>query len=75
MANHVEAELEEKWRNEQLYQAIGELKLNHQILLNMFYVEGKTCKEIGEVVALTEATTSKRLSRARKYLRKLIIKQ
>ncbi|MFC9706631.1 RNA polymerase sigma factor [Paenibacillus sp. NPDC056933] len=73
--NNVESELEVKWRNEKLYQAIGELKLNHQIMLKMFYVEGKTCKEIGESISLTEATTSKRLSRARQYLRELIIKQ
>ncbi|APO48555.1 hypothetical protein BS614_30905 (plasmid) [Paenibacillus xylanexedens] len=73
--NDVETELEVKWRNQQLYQAIRELKLNHQVMLKMFYVEGKTCKEIGKSIALTEATTSKRLSRARKYLRELIIKQ
>ncbi|QOS77057.1 sigma-70 family RNA polymerase sigma factor [Paenibacillus sp. JNUCC31] len=73
--NNVESELELKWRNEKLYQAIGELKLNHQIMLKMFYVEGKTCKEIGESISLTEATISKRLSRVRKYLRELIINQ
>ncbi|WP_020618646.1 RNA polymerase sigma factor [Paenibacillus daejeonensis] len=72
--NVVESVLEEKWRLEGLHEALKELGTTNRQVLNLFYVEDKSCKEIGEIVNITETATYKRLSRAREHLRKLITK-
>ncbi|WP_427051352.1 RNA polymerase sigma factor [Paenibacillus sp. TC-CSREp1] len=68
----VETILEKKWVHEELYDAIGELHNDQRRMVEMFYLDRKSCKEIGAIVRLSEAATSKRLERARKQLRKLI---
>ncbi|MEK3717276.1 RNA polymerase sigma factor [Paenibacillus sp. FSL R7-0333] len=68
----VETVLEKKWLHEELYDAIGELQNNHRTMVEMFYLDGKSCKEIGAIVDITESATLKRLQRARNHLRQLI---
>lgn len=68
----VETVLEKKWLHEELYDAIGELQNNHRAMVEMFYLDGKSCKEIGAIVDITESTTLKRLQRARNHLRQLM---
>ena len=70
--NNVEMVWDSKWKNAQLYDAIGKLDNTNRRLLKMFYIEGKSCKEISKIMDITETTTSKRLSRARQRLRQLI---
>ncbi|QCT03501.1 Sigma-70 region 2 [Paenibacillus algicola] len=70
-ANTVEAELEEKWKQEQFQYAIQKLNQHHRLMLNLYYLEKKSCKEIGEIIKITETATFKRLSRARQHLKAL----
>ncbi|WP_372636887.1 RNA polymerase sigma factor [Cohnella sp.] len=61
-------EVENKLRNEILYEAIQELKPEHKILLIMFYLEDKSYKEICSELRLGEQIVTQRLARARKKL-------
>lgn len=64
----VDREVERKETNEELYRAIDELKLDYQVALILFYVEGKTYREICNELRLTESVFTQRLARARKKL-------
>ncbi|WP_081405796.1 sigma-70 family RNA polymerase sigma factor [Acinetobacter sp. VT 511] len=64
----VEREVERTETNEELYRAIDELKLDYQVALLLFYVEGKTYREICQELHLTESVFTQRLARARKKL-------
>ncbi|MEK3881018.1 RNA polymerase sigma factor [Paenibacillus sp. FSL M7-0420] len=68
----IEALLEEKWMREELYSAIEELHNDQRQMVELFYIDEKSSKEIGVIVNITEAATFKRLQRARKNLRELI---
>lgn len=63
-------EVELLLQNEELYDAIEELKPEHRILIIMFYLEEKTYKEISKELHLTEQIVTQRLARARKKLQK-----
>lgn len=65
----VETLLEEKWMREELYGAIGELHNDQRQMVEMFYLDGKSSKEIGVIMNITESATFKRLQRARNHLR------
>lgn len=66
VANEVETII----RNEVLLQAIDELKAEHRVLIMMFYLEGKTYKEICKELNLSEQIVTQRLARARQKLQK-----
>jgi len=61
-------EVVNKLRDEIIHLAIQELKLEHRTLLIMFYLEGKTYKEMCKELHLSEQVVTQRLARARKKL-------
>src|SRR5690606_5446859 len=66
----VSNEVESIIRNEVLNEAIEELKAEHRILIVMFYLEGKSYKEICKELDLSEQIVTQRLARARQKLQK-----
>jgi len=64
----VARQVENKFRDEQLYRAMSELKPDYRAMLLMFYIEGKSYKEIGQEMNLTEQVLTQRMARARKKL-------
>ncbi|GIP56794.1 RNA polymerase sigma factor [Paenibacillus woosongensis] len=63
-------EVETKIRNELLYQALSELKLDYRTMLHMCYLEGQSYREISKVLNLSETALNQRMARARKKLLK-----
>jgi len=61
-------EVETKQRDEVLYQAIDELKSEYRSILLLFYMEGKSYREICRELNLIEPILTQRLARARKKL-------
>ncbi|WP_240418062.1 RNA polymerase sigma factor [Paenibacillus periandrae] len=64
----VAKEVEIKMRDATLYQALNELKPDYRTLLLLFYMEGKSYKEICKELHMTESVFTQRLARARKKL-------
>ncbi|SDF66434.1 RNA polymerase sigma-70 factor, ECF subfamily [Fontibacillus panacisegetis] len=64
----VASEVESRKRDELLYQAMDELKADYRTVLFLFYIEGKTYREICRELNLTEPVLTQRLARARKKL-------
>jgi RNA polymerase sigma factor, sigma-70 family len=64
----IASDIENKWRNEVLHETIMELKPEYRILLYMYYMEGKTYKEICQELNITEVVLTQRMARARKKL-------
>lgn len=60
-------------RDQLLYQTINKLKPDHQKVLLLFYIEGKSYNEICQELDLTVTVLTQRLARARKKLYKLLI--
>ena len=57
-----------------LLQEIQKLSGEHQQVLQLFYVESYSLKEIGNVLEISVSTTKSRLFHAREQLKKVIIK-
>lgn len=60
--------VESKERDEMLHQAIDELKSEYRTILLLFYMEGKSYREICRELNMTESVLTQRLARARKKL-------
>lgn len=59
--------------DQQDYQAIlSVLPKGYQTILNLSILEGYTHKEIGEMLGISEGTSKSQLSKAKRYLRKII---
>ncbi|RRJ64990.1 sigma-70 family RNA polymerase sigma factor [Paenibacillus oralis] len=69
----VTSEVESKWRNEMLHEAITELKISYQILIYLYYLEYKSYKEICQELHITEGALAKRMARARKKLLQIFL--
>lgn len=63
-------QVENKIRDELLHLAINELKHDYRTMLYLFYMEGKSYKEIGRELNLSEIALTQRMARARKKLLK-----
>ncbi|WP_223066894.1 RNA polymerase sigma factor [Paenibacillus caui] len=61
-------EVESRERDELLYQAMDELKSEYRTVLLLFYVGGKSYREICRELNVTEPVLTQRLARARKKL-------
>nr|WP_154957930.1 sigma-70 family RNA polymerase sigma factor [Paenibacillus xylanexedens] len=61
-------EIEDKFKNNVLHQAILELKPEYQTVLILFYIHEKSYREISQELHLTESVLTQRLARARKKL-------
>lgn len=53
----------------ELYQAVMSLPEKYRTVLDLFYYEELSVREIGEVLGLSQSAVTTRLSRARKLLR------
>lgn len=58
---------------EQLMAFIGELPSGYRTVFNLYVFEGKSHKEIGDMLGITERTSSSQFSRARRLLRSKIM--
>ena len=57
-----------------LYQMIRALPPGNRIVFNLYAIEGRTHKEIAELLGIQETTSASQLSRAKKMLAKRIKK-
>ncbi|SEL68450.1 RNA polymerase sigma factor [Paenibacillus sp. OK003] len=64
----VACEVEARERDELLHQTISELKSEYRTILLLFYMEGKSYREVCLELKLTEPVLTQRLARARKKL-------
>lgn len=64
----VSNQVENKIRNELLHLSIAELKPDYRTMLYLFYMEGKSYREIGQELNLSETALTQRMARARKKL-------
>ena len=54
------------------FEFIISLPAKHKIVMTLYYVEGYTCKEIAEIMNLSEEAVRKRLEKGRKMIKKEI---
>lgn len=59
-------------RQEQIVKSLQKLPLGYRTVFNLYVVEGYTHKEIAEIMNISENTSKSQLSKARKYLKKLL---
>ena len=55
-----------------LFYAINALDKKYAVIIHLHYFEGYTCKEIGELLSISENTASTRLRRARCKLKEIL---
>jgi RNA polymerase sigma-70 factor (ECF subfamily) len=55
-----------------LYQGICKLPERNKIVIILYYFEELSCREIAQVLVISEASVRKRLSRGRQYLRRFL---
>jgi len=65
---HIDETLEIK----DIHKAIAQMPTGYRTVFNMYVVEGYSHKEIAERLNISEQTSKSQLSRAKKYLQKLI---
>jgi RNA polymerase sigma-70 factor (ECF subfamily) len=56
----------------ELQMALAKLPEEHRLALMLFYFDGRSTKNIAQTLEISEALAQKRLSRARKQLRRLL---
>lgn len=56
----------------ELQAALAKLSEEHRLALMLFYFDGRSTKNIAETLEISEALAQKRISRARKQLRRLL---
>lgn len=52
------------------FELIMSLPAKHKIVMTLYYVEGYRCKEIAEIIGISEETVRKRLQKGRELLKK-----
>jgi len=70
---NIASEVESQIRDEKLHQAITELKPSHSSIIRLFYLEGKSYKDIAAKLNITEVVLTQRLARARKKLHQIFV--
>lgn len=63
------AQADDCFRHEELYQAIDGLKPNEKSAIVLFYMEGKSIKEISAIMGMKQGSVKSLLSRGRSKLR------
>ncbi|MGN0189758.1 MAG: RNA polymerase sigma factor [Candidatus Cryptobacteroides sp.] len=63
---------DKKFRHQQLYMAIAALSCNEKEVVLLFYMEGKSVKEIEQITGIPSGTVRSHLSRARAHLREYL---
>ncbi len=59
----------------ELFELIMTLPAKHKIVLTLYYVEGYRCKEIAEIIGISEDAVRKRLQKGRELLKNEIEKE
>lgn len=65
----IEAPQKESWNYGELYEAVQELQEELRIPVVLYYVEDFSCREIAEILGISEGAVQKRLARAREKLK------
>ena len=60
------------FENQQLYMAIGNLSLQEQTVIQLFYIEEKSIKEIEIITGMPSGTIRSHLSRGRRHLKEYL---
>jgi len=68
----IEDEDNAKRQQQKVLKAIQQLPVGYRTVLNLYVVEGYTHKEIAEILEISENTSKSQLSKARRYLKKLL---
>jgi RNA polymerase sigma factor (sigma-70 family) len=68
-----EAEEEPIYSTDEFLKIIKLLPQGYSVVLNLFYLEGYTHKEIAAKLEITEGTSKSQLFKAKKYLRQLLL--
>ena len=67
-----ESETDGTYEYQQLYQAIGNLSLQEQTVILLFYMEEKSVKEIEIITGMPSGTVRSHLSRGRRHLKEYL---
>jgi len=59
-------------KQEAIMKSMQKLPVGYRTVFNLYVVEGYTHKEIAEILGISENTSKSQLSKARKYLKKLL---
>lgn len=71
-ADAAESEIDRNHEFQQLYQAIGNLPLQEQTVILLFYMEEKSIKEIEIITGMPSGTVRSHLSRGRRHLKEYL---
>lgn len=71
-SNETEDQRFERLNPEELMDLIQQLPDGYRMVLNLYVFEGNTHKEIADYLDISENTSKSQLSKARRYLRKLV---
>ena len=71
-ADAAESEIERTYEHQQLYLAIGNLPLQEQTVILLFYMEEKSIKEIEIITGMPSGTVRSHLSRGRRHLKEYL---
>ena len=70
----VENDFEKEINSRSFFEIIGSLPLGYRTILNLYYLEDCTHKEISEMLSISIGTSKSQLSKAKKYLKKVLLK-
>lgn len=71
-----EAEFEvARFSPDEIQSAILQLPTGYRVVLNLFVFEGKSHREISQLLGIKEASSASQLNRAKHLLRKILLKQ
>ena len=71
-ADDAESEIDRNHKYQQLHQAIGNLPLQEQTVILLFYMEEKSIKEIEIITGMPSGTVRSHLSRGRRHLKEYL---
>ena len=63
-----------KYEHQQLYMAIRQLTAHEQAIILLFYMEGKTIREIMDIMGMPSGTVRSCLSRGRQHLKQYLLR-
>ncbi len=64
-----------RFSSEEIHHAIRQLPTGYRVVLNLYVFEGKSHKEISQMLGIKEASSASQLNRAKNMLRKILVKQ
>ena len=71
-ADAAESEIDRSYEYQQLHQAIGNLPLQEQTVILLYYMEEKSIKEIEIITGMPSGTVRSHLSRGRRHLKEYL---